>query len=77
MSIGPTPGIPAIAENIWKVDRTSVEVFIDDGSVAYSNVVFPELGDQGISLFSDGGTGIKISVLNIHPIPHQPESGVF
>ncbi|MNI66290.1 Levanbiose-producing levanase [compost metagenome] len=40
------------------VDRTSVEVFIDDGSVVYSNAVFPELDDQGITLFSDGGTAV-------------------
>lgn len=45
------------------VDRTSVEVFIDDGSVAYSNVVFPELGDQGISLFSDGGTAVFSNIV--------------
>lgn len=45
------------------VDTTSVEVFIDDGSVVYSNVIFPELNDQGITLFSDGGTATFSNVV--------------
>ncbi|WP_374706282.1 glycoside hydrolase family 32 protein [Paenibacillus sp. J22TS3] len=45
------------------VDTTSIEVFIDDGSVVYSNVIFPELKDQGISLFSEGGTAIFSNVV--------------
>ncbi|MGP7819191.1 glycoside hydrolase family 32 protein [Niallia sp. 01092] len=38
------------------VDKTSIEVFVDDGKVAYSSEIFPELNDKGISLFSEGGT---------------------
>ncbi|WP_010237339.1 glycoside hydrolase family 32 protein [Clostridium arbusti] len=40
------------------VDKTSVEVFVDDGKVTYSNEVFPDLNDKGISLFSVGGKSI-------------------
>ncbi|ASA24816.1 glycoside hydrolase family 32 protein [Paenibacillus donghaensis] len=40
------------------VDKTSVEVFIDDGTIVYSSLIFPELNDQGITLFSEGGTAI-------------------
>ncbi|SDC35218.1 levanbiose-producing levanase [Terribacillus halophilus] len=38
------------------VDKTSVEVFIDDGKVVHSNLVFPQVQDQGISLFAEGGS---------------------
>ncbi|RYL97862.1 glycoside hydrolase family 32 protein [Sporolactobacillus sp. THM7-7] len=37
------------------VDRTSIEVFVDDGRIAYSSEVFPRLDDKGITLFSEGG----------------------
>ncbi|MBD1383135.1 glycoside hydrolase family 32 protein [Metabacillus arenae] len=40
------------------VDKTSVEVFVNDGKVAHSNEVFPNLNDKGITLFSEGGTSI-------------------
>ncbi|KOO46107.1 glycoside hydrolase family 32 protein [Priestia koreensis] len=37
------------------VDKTSVEVFVDDGKIVHSQEVFPPLNDQNITLFSDGG----------------------
>lgn len=40
------------------VDKTSIEVFIDDGYVTYSSEVFPNINDNGIALFSEGGTSI-------------------
>ncbi|AZB44720.1 glycoside hydrolase family 32 protein [Bacillus sp. FJAT-42376] len=40
------------------VDRTSVEVFVDDGKSVLSNQVFPEPSDQGITLFSEGGPAV-------------------
>lgn len=40
------------------VDKTSIEVFIDDGTIVYSNLIFPKLDDKGITLFSEGGTAI-------------------
>ncbi|TDL31020.1 glycoside hydrolase family 32 protein [Jeotgalibacillus sp. S-D1] len=50
------------------VDKTSIEVFVDDGKVAYSNLIFPEHEDKGITLFSEGGTAafenIKITHFN-------------
>ncbi|MBT2292788.1 glycoside hydrolase family 32 protein [Paenibacillus albidus] len=48
------------------VDKTSIEVFMDDGSIVYSNVIFPELKDKGITLFSDGGTAIFKNVVIKH-----------
>nr|WP_245742341.1 glycoside hydrolase family 32 protein [Fontibacillus panacisegetis] len=45
------------------VDKTSVEVFIDEGDIVFSNVVFPELYDQGITLFSDGGTAVFSNIM--------------
>ncbi|MGG1592481.1 glycoside hydrolase family 32 protein [Terribacillus saccharophilus] len=38
------------------VDKTSVEVFVDDGEVVHSNVVFPHPQDQAISIFAEGGS---------------------
>lgn len=38
------------------VDKTSVEVFVDDGKAVHSNVVFPHPQDQAISLFAEGGS---------------------
>ncbi|MFC0273265.1 glycoside hydrolase family 32 protein [Metabacillus herbersteinensis] len=40
------------------VDKTSIEVFVDDGKVAYSSLIFPESDDKGITLFSEGGKAI-------------------
>ncbi|WP_425428018.1 glycoside hydrolase family 32 protein [Alteribacillus bidgolensis] len=40
------------------VDKTSIEVFIDDGKTVHSHQVFPPLADEGISLFSEGGTAV-------------------
>lgn len=40
------------------VDKTSIEVFIDDGKIAYTSEVFPQLNDRGIALFSEGGTSV-------------------
>ncbi|MCM2534502.1 glycoside hydrolase family 32 protein [Neobacillus pocheonensis] len=48
------------------VDKTSIEVFIDDGYVTYSSEVFPHSNDNGITLFSDGGTSIFKNVTIKH-----------
>lgn len=37
------------------VDRTSVEVFVDDGKTVHSNLIYPRFEDQNISLFTEGG----------------------
>ncbi|MCS0824851.1 glycoside hydrolase family 32 protein [Cytobacillus firmus] len=48
------------------VDKTSIEVFIDDGKIAYSNEVFPHLNDKGITLFSENGTSVFKNVVIKH-----------
>lgn len=40
------------------VDKTSIEVFVDDGKTVHSSEVFPRYNDQGITLFSQGGTSL-------------------
>ncbi|WP_082235332.1 glycoside hydrolase family 32 protein [Halobacillus massiliensis] len=40
------------------VDKTSIEVFINDGRVTHTNRVFPPLEDEGITLFSEGGSAV-------------------
>lgn len=48
------------------VDKTSIEVFVDDGKVSYSNEVFPNSSDKGITLFSIGGKAIFQNVVIKH-----------
>ncbi|WP_278046681.1 glycoside hydrolase family 32 protein [Clostridium sp. DJ247] len=48
------------------VDKTSIEVFVDDGKVTYSSEVFPHLNDKGITLFSIGGKSIFENVVIKH-----------
>lgn len=38
------------------VDRTTIEVFVDDGRFVHSSQVFPDPADAGIALYSLGGT---------------------
>ncbi|MNV86008.1 Levanbiose-producing levanase [compost metagenome] len=45
------------------VDRLSIEVFVDDGETVFSNLVFPEAEDQGISLYAEGGTAVFENVV--------------
>ncbi|MFB5680718.1 glycoside hydrolase family 32 protein [Paenibacillus terreus] len=59
------PGRKNIHLNIL-VDKLSVEVFVDDGSVVFSNVIFPDWKDRGITLYSDGGTAIFRNVVIKH-----------
>lgn len=40
------------------VDRTSVEMFVDDGRYTHSSEVFPYLIDTGLALFSIDGTAV-------------------
>ncbi|AET59026.1 endolevanase, glycoside hydrolase family 32 [Paenibacillus terrae HPL-003] len=45
------------------VDKTSIEVFVDDGAVVHSSLIFPRSDDQGITLFADGSTAIFKNVV--------------
>ncbi|MCY9106424.1 glycoside hydrolase family 32 protein [Bacillus atrophaeus] len=40
------------------IDKTSIEVFIDDGKTVFSSEVFPRAHDKGITLFAKGGTSV-------------------
>lgn len=40
------------------VDRTTVEVFLDDGTYVLSSQVFPQTGDTGIQLYANGGSAL-------------------
>lgn len=52
------------------VDKTSIEVFVDDGKVTYSNEAFPDLKDKGISPYSIGGKAVfeNIQIKYFHSI---------
>ncbi|KKD03015.1 glycoside hydrolase family 32 protein [Streptomyces sp. WM6386] len=45
------------------VDRTSVEMFVDDGRYVHSSEVFPYLIDTGLALFTIDGTAVFRDVL--------------
>jgi levanbiose-producing levanase len=44
------------------VDSTSVEIFVDDGRYVHSSEVFPTPSDDGIALYSTGGTATFTNV---------------
>lgn len=44
------------------VDRSSVEVFANDGRLSMSNLVFPDWHSTGVSLFADGGDAELVSL---------------
>ena len=37
------------------IDRTSIEVFANDGLVVMTDLIFPDSTNIGIELFADGG----------------------
>ncbi len=40
------------------IDRTSIEMFVDDGRYTHSTEVFPDPADTGLALFTIGGTAV-------------------
>lgn len=40
------------------VDESSVEVFVGDGEVALTDLVFPDPGDDGLAVFAEGGAAL-------------------
>lgn len=44
------------------VDRSSIEVFTDEGKVAITDRIFPSDKSTGVELFSEGGTAILVSL---------------
>ncbi|MEW2511452.1 GH32 C-terminal domain-containing protein [Streptomyces sp. NPDC046870] len=54
------------------VDRTSVEMFVDDGRYVHSAEVFPYLVDDRLALFSAGGTAVfRNTVIREFAVPGQ------
>ncbi|MFC3492152.1 glycoside hydrolase family 32 protein [Glycomyces rhizosphaerae] len=52
------------------VDRTSIEVFVDDGRRVHSHLVFPEGGDNRIALYAHGGPAVfgDFTIIEYEPI---------
>lgn len=48
------------------VDKSSIEVFVDNGRFTHSNLIYPKSDDQGITFFSEGGTAIFKNVTIKH-----------
>jgi fructan beta-fructosidase len=44
------------------VDRSSVEVFVNDGERVLTDRIYPSIGSDGIELYSDGGHGKVLSL---------------
>jgi fructan beta-fructosidase len=49
------------------VDRTSVEVFANDGRVVLTSQIFPSAGSDGVALFSAGGTA-RLLALDVYEL---------
>lgn len=47
------------------VDRSSVEVFANDGLVTFCEIIFPSASSQGLELFVEGGS-VKLGQLDIY-----------
>lgn len=52
--------------NVW-VDHTSVEVFAQAGQTALTDLIFPELEAQGLSLSVSGGA-VRVDRLEVYPL---------
>ena len=44
------------------LDRSSVEVFVNDGEVVLTDRIYPSPGSNGIELYSNGGQGKVLSL---------------
>jgi fructan beta-fructosidase len=44
------------------LDRSSLEVFVDDGEVVLTERIYPSAGSDGIALYSDAGKGTVLSL---------------
>ena len=58
------------------VDRTTIEMFVDDGKFVHSSAVFGAPGDNGIALYTDGGAATFANLtirtlkdINARPVP--------
>ena len=49
------PPIDGVVRLHILVDRTSVEVFANDGRVVFTDLIFPDAAGVGVELFADGG----------------------
>ena len=58
LAAGPPTGASDEVRLTVLVDRTTVEVFVDDGRVVHSSQVFAEPEDVGIALYAAGGTAV-------------------
>ncbi|WP_030437207.1 glycoside hydrolase family 32 protein [Actinoplanes subtropicus] len=63
------------------VDRTTAEVFLDDGRYVHSSEVFAPAGDNGIALYTDGGSATfsNLTIKTLGPIstPATPTGTVL
>jgi fructan beta-fructosidase len=44
------------------VDRSSLEVFVNQGEAVLTDRIYPQLSSDGIELYSDGGRGRVVSL---------------
>ncbi|WP_419872624.1 GH32 C-terminal domain-containing protein [Candidatus Pristimantibacillus sp. PTI5] len=49
------------------VDKTSVELFADDGAVIFTDLLFPETGENEIEIFAENGTA-QLQSLAVYPL---------
>ncbi|MGH2332270.1 glycoside hydrolase family 32 protein [Thermoanaerobacter mathranii] len=49
------------------VDRSSVEIFANDGKVVMTDLIFPDIDSQNVELFSKDGT-VKVTSLTIYKL---------
>lgn len=73
-SRAPFPASARTAHLVLLVDRCSVEMFVDDGEVVHSHLVFPTPGDDRLELFTVGGPAsfTNLSVTEFDEVVQRP-----
>jgi levanbiose-producing levanase len=56
------------------VDRTTIEVFVDDGRYVHSSQVFADPADTGVNLYTTGGsaTFANVKITEFHSLAQRP-----
>jgi len=56
------------------VDRTTIEVFVDDGRYVHSSQVFADPADTGVNLYTTGGSGTfaNTTITEFHDLSQRP-----
>ncbi len=75
MSVMPVKSEDGVVKFKAYVDRTSVELFAEDGFKTISDLIFPSPTSQNVSVFAEGGTAHlnSLKITPVHPSMFAPD----